>query len=484
MPPTPAPPAAPAVVLVDDDPDVLALAGAILEKAGIRPVITLARSADLFSLLERQETAVVVLDLFMPEPSGLQLLPELSQRHPAISVILLTASQELEVAVGCMKLGAFDYLLKPVEKNRLLASVRSALKIYSLQNQVDFLKQSLFTPDQSSFGNAFNGIITGSSKMWSLFRYILSVAPSKEPVLISGETGTGKELLARAVHLASGRPGQLVTVNVAGLDDHVFSDTLFGHVRGAFTGAEAQREGLIARAAHGTLFLDEIGDLSEVSQIKLLRLLQDNEYYPLGSDAQKHATARIVLATNRDLRQRIEDGKFRMDLYYRLSVHEIRVPPLRDRREDLPLLVDHLIAEAAKSMGKPPPTPPRELISLLNAYEFPGNVRELRAILYDAVAKHKSRMLSLDGFRKLLPTRGRGSGETARGAGSIEGEPQIALTGRFPTFKEAEELLIEEAMRRSDDNQGIAASLLGVSRQALNRRLMAMSPRKGTKGKG
>lgn len=214
--------------------------------------------------------------------------------------------------------------------------------------------------------------------MRRIFRYMEAVAASDQPVLVTGETGVGKEMVVRALHDASHRKGQFIAVNVAGLDDQAFSDTLFGHTRGAFTGADQAREGLVAKAAGGTLFLDEIGDLQLPSQIKLLRLLQEREYYPLGSDNGKKSDARIVVATNRDLKQMMEGNSFRSDLYYRLKTHRIQVPPLRDRLEDMPLLVNHFLDEAAAAIGKSRPVTPVELNGYLAAYSFPGNIRELK----------------------------------------------------------------------------------------------------------
>jgi len=316
---------------------------------------------------------------------------------------------------------------------------------------------------------AFSGIVTVSRKMRSLFQYLEAIANSGEPVLITGETGTGKELLAQAVHRLSGVRGEFVPVNVAGLDDNLFSDTLFGHRKGAFSGADGAREGMIARAAGGTLFLDEIGDLPAASQVKLLRLLQERQYHPLGSDVAKVSDARVLCATHRDLNTRMAEEAFRSDLYFRLSVHQVDIPPLRERREDIPVLVAFFSAEAAASLGKKPLDASPELLTLLDNYHFPGNVRELRAMVFDAVARTKSGpVLGVKSFRKSVKkqvtsppagksaTRDRSSGE------------------RFPTLKEAERLHIEEALRRCSGNQGTAAALLGISRPALNRRLARM----------
>jgi DNA-binding NtrC family response regulator len=273
----------------------------------------------------------------------------------------------------------------------------------------------------------------------------------------------GKELVAREIHRASGRGGRYVTVNVAGLDDQMFSDTLFGHRKGAFTGADQPRAGLIAEADGGTIFLDEIGDLNAASQVKLLRLLQQGEYHPLGSDTPLYSQARVVAATNHDLKVDIVGGSFRKDLYYRLCAHQVRIPPLRERRDDLPLLLEIFLDEAAATFGKARPSYPRELLLHLSLYDFPGNVRQLKAMVFDAMARHGGGMLSLAPFRAAME-------KEVAAPPLTEGVPFL-ITAAFPTLQETEQYLIGEALDRAKGNQGIAASLLGISRQALNKRL-------------
>ena len=456
------------VILVDDESTVLLSSRMILGSAGIKNVHTVEDSRELMPLLAGQEVAAVVLDLFMPYLSGTQLLPEIVREHPDIPVIVMTASQEIETAVVCMKEGAFDYLVKPVEESRFVSSIKRALELRALRRQMGALKRSLIS-DQLEHSEAFSSIITASRKMRSLFQYLEAVSGSSEPVLITGETGTGKELLAESVHRLSGRGGEFVAVNVAGLDDALFSDTLFGHRKGAFSGAETSRDGMVARAAGGTLFLDEIGDLTPASQVKLLRLLQEGQYFPLGSDVAKVSDARILCATHRDLGSRIAEETFRSDLFYRLSVHQVDIPPLRQRREDIPALVTFFSAEAAASLDKKAPEASPELLNLLENYHFPGNVRELRAMIFDALARHKSGpVLAAKSFRKTIKQQLNGA------PGGTKKNATDDRDGRFPTLKEAERLHIEEALRKAGGNQGTAAALLGISRPALNRRLARM----------
>jgi len=460
------------VLLVDDEPHILKTSQLTLNSYGITSVAVINDSREVLPFLSTQAAAAIVLDLQMPHISGLELLPKLAREFPQTPVIVMSAIDNLETAVNCMKEGAFDYLVKPVDSGRLAASVRKALEIWDLSNELSSLKNRLLN-DSLEHPCAFTTIITGNKKMRAIFQYVEVVAGSRQPVLITGETGVGKELVARAVHELSGCKGEFVAINVAGLDDNMFSDALFGHKKGAFTGADQAREGLIARAERGTLFLDEIGDLGEMSQVKLLRLLQEKEYYPVGSDMARKSDARLVLATNRDLQKRIAEGKFRNDLYYRLCTHQISIPPLRERLDDIPLLLEHTLAKAAASLNKKKPTPPPELAVLLSLYPFPGNVRELEAMVFDAVTRHGSGVLSMESFRGII-----GDDRPAHPPGEPSPRPAeenalAGIFGHFPTIDEVENYMIDEAMHMARGNQGIAANLLGMGRQTLNKRLIA-----------
>ncbi len=466
------------VMIVDDEVETLRSFQILLKSAGIRNVTTLDDSRVVMRELDQREHAAIILDLTMPYLPGADLLREITEHHPNIPVLIVTATSEIETAVECMKKGAFDYIVKPVEKERLLSSLRKALELSLLRREVSSLKESLLS-ERLRHEEAFNEIYTASPRIHALFRYVEAVATSQQPILITGETGVGKELFARAVHRLSGRKGRLVSVNIAGLDDHVFSDTLFGHRKGAFTGADQPREGLIAQAGEGTLFLDEIGDLDNASQVKLLRLLQEREYYPLGSDLPRQTDTRIIVSTNRDLPDLIKSGKFRRDLYYRLKAHQIEIPPLRERKEDIPILLEHFLTEAAESMHKPKPAYPPELLTLLSAYHFPGNVRELRSMVYDALATHRKGILSMERFREAIMKESTVTDRETPPGSLPRDDCLVSVFGRFPTLKEVEDFLIAEAMRLSKGNQGIAASLLGMTRQALNKRIVRARQQRG-----
>jgi DNA-binding NtrC family response regulator len=367
-----------------------------------------------------------------------------------------------------MKRGAFDYFVKTTEEERLIKGVHRAIRMFELQRENRELRNHLLH-DRLEYPDAFSEIVTQNKALRSIFQYMESVARSPQPVLITGESGVGKELFAKAIHDLSHRQGPLVAVNVAGLDDNVFADTLFGHIKGAFTGAEGERRGMIEQASNGTLFLDEIGDMSISSQVKLLRLLQEGEYFPLGSDQPKWINARIVVATHQGLEAKMAAGQFRKDLYYRLCTHHIHIPPLRERKDDLPLLLDHFLEQAAKSLDKKKPTPPKELVTLLSAYHFPGNVRELKSMVFNAVSVHKSKILSMDTFGKTI---GRKAPPTADMDDSTnQNGDRFAAFEPLPTLGEAVESLISEAMRRAEGNQTIAARMLGISQPSLCNRL-------------
>ena len=376
--------------------------------------------------------------------------------------------------IGCYNVGYYPYYgSSGIVTHAVVVTLditRQKRAEEALRSEITSLKEYLIT-DRLEHEDLFAPFITRSKLMRAIFQYMEVIASSGQPVLITGETGVGKELIAKIIHSLSVCQGEFVAVNIAGLDDMVFSDTLFGHKKGAFTGADHEREGLVARAAGGTLFLDEIGALSESSQVKLLRLLQEQTYYPLGWDIIRQSRARIVCATNQDIQALMAQGRFRKDLYYRLRAHQVHVPPLCERREDIPLLLAHFLEEVAKSLNRKKPMPCPELIGLLSAYDFPGNVRELRAMVFDAVARHSSGKLSPESFKEFIAQASSGTIPRDLIPSQCDGDLFIRIFGHFPTLKEAEYLLISEALEQAKGSQGAAASILGITRQALNKRL-------------
>jgi DNA-binding NtrC family response regulator len=505
------------ILLVDDEEQALKSYDLNLRYCGLTNTIRCSDPRQVEDILRRQEVSLIMLDLCMPHLKGEEVLAQVKSRHPHVPVIVITGYNEVETAVRCMRAGSVDYLVKPVDRAHLLSAVRHALDVGQAGQQPPrpLAAQEDSPPGLSAggdgsgrvcagsprAGNSPGRIVTGSARMKAMLAYAQAVAASDEPVLVSGETGVGKEMVARAIHENSGRPGKFVGVNVAGLDDAMFSDTLFGHRKGAFTGANLARRGLIEEAAGGTLFLDEIGDLGRASQLKLLRLIQEREFYALGSDTPRPMEARVIVATNQPLEEMIDQGSFRRDLYFRLRTHYVSIPPLRERMDDLPLLAAHFLAKAAQRLGKEAPECPAELLGILSGHGFPGNIRELEAMIFNAVALCEGRTLSLAPFRDWI---GEGRGQTrpglfpavldegsaadkdlGKGAGERRtagpADPPDAASGDTPTLKEAEERLIREALDRCGGSQSAAAKMLGITRQALNRRLLTKK-RKGENG--
>ncbi len=461
------------VLIVDDETHILEGFKFTLKMEGIDNILCCSDPRDVLPILHSRDIEVVLLDLTMPAVSGEELLDTIASQFPQVPVIIITGNTEIETAVKCMQKGALDYILKPVEEGRLTAGVKKAIQLRELRRENVQLKQKLFF-HTLEHPEAFYHIITRNKKMNSIFQYMEAIKKTSEPVLITGETGTGKELVARAFHLLSQRQGKYVTVNVGGLDDTMFSDTLFGHKKGAFTDAVANRPGFIENAASGTLFLDEIGELGPQAQVKLLRLLQEKEYYPLGDDEPCYSDALLIAATNRDLHKLQLEGEFRKDLFYRLDVHHIHLPPLRERLDDLPPLVDFFLEEAAQGLGKKKPTPPPELFPLLATYHFPGNIRELRSMCFKAVSLHKSRMLSLNSFSEHIRAdtlRAQADDPAPEAADSPPNWLDSAPQDPLPTLKQAQQHLVRLAMKRAGNNQSIAARMLGISKQALCKRL-------------
>ena len=458
------------ILLVDDEaPWLRSLSLSLREAAGITNVIKCSDSREVFHVLCKTEVSMILLDLTMPYFSGQDLLRMITKDYPGIPVIVLSGMNQVDTAVRCMQLGACDYFVKTVDMGQLIAGIQRAFSIQDVRNENQRMK-SRFLEDNLEYPEAFAKITTRNKKMRAIMQYCEAVAQSSEPILITGESGIGKELIARAIRTIRCPEGPWVAVNVAGLDDNVFSDTLFGHTRGAFTGAERERRGMVEEAGAGTLFLDEIGDLSSISQVKLLRLLQEGEYFQIGSDVPRKVKAKLIFATNHNLANDVENGRFRKDLYYRLNAHQVHVPPLRERFEDLPLLINEFLEDAAKSFGKKTPAAPKELITLLSIYDFPGNIRELRAMIYNAVSLHRSHVLSLESFKEKL---GLSDDETGLMDTPTVPSPasQLVFPERLPNLEEVGCQVVSEAMRRASGNQSLAAIMLGITRQGLAKRL-------------
>jgi DNA-binding NtrC family response regulator len=457
------------VLVIDDEPYILESISGALTSSGISGVVTCEDSRKVLGLLESTPCSVVILDLTMPYLSGTELLPCIKKACPGLPVIIVTGINEVETAVECMRQGAFDYLVKAVSNTALSASVKRALEFVSLTDENQVLKNKILFPSIQN-SQAFEAIITRSPVMEAVFRYTETVAPTGRTILVIGQTGTGKELLAEAIHALSGRTGPIVKVNVAGLDDTMFTDALFGHRKGAYSGADEVRKGLVESASGGTLFLDEIGDLQPQTQVKLLRLIDNGEYYQLGSDVLKKADCRIVAATNKTLAHLVDSGTFRSDLYYRLASHSIELPPLGERTGDIPILFNRFLSEACVEFGKPEPEIADEVYTALEASMFPGNVRELKSLVFDCVGRLAGPVFRLPDLppriRNALPGQPVETGNGDRHDSTTLRFPEV-----LPSLREVSELLVRESLQRTGGNISAAARLLGVTQSALSKRL-------------
>ena len=438
------------VLVVDDEASNLASLEKIFQREGMR-VFTADGAKAALELVRRHRVQVVLTDLMMPGTSGAELLRALKEVSPDTEVVLMTAYGTVETAVQAMRDGAYDFVEKPLKRMTIVKSVRKAAERQSLVAENRSLRQELKL--------LTNREIVGQSPA---LRRVLDVAtqaaPSSATVLILGESGTGKELIARYIHSKSGRAnGPFVAVNCAAIPESILEAELFGHERGAFTGAIAKREGRFARARGGTLFLDEIGELSPAVQVKILRVLQEGEYEPVGGHTVK-ADARIVAATNRDLVSEVEAGRFREDLYYRLNVIAVTAPPLRARREDIPLLVDHFLGVYCTKNGRARLSVPSEVLRKLMDYSWPGNVRELENVIERAAVLCRSELLGLSDLPDAV-------------ASATPRLPSELTFSIGTPLSEVEQRMIRDTLSHTGGDKSLAAQLLGISTRTIYRKL-------------
>jgi DNA-binding NtrC family response regulator len=452
-PATPAAPDASTVLVVDDEPSNVASLEKIFQREGMR-VLTADNAKTALDLARAHRVQVVLTDLMMPGTSGLELLRALKQASPDTEIVMMTAYGTVETAVQAMREGAYDFVEKPLKRMNIVKSVKKAAERQSLVTENRSLK--------SEIARLTTHEIVGSSPaLRRVLEIATQAAPSSATVLVLGESGTGKELLARFIHEHSARKsGPFVAVNCAAIPESILEAELFGHERGAFTGAFARREGRFAKATGGTLFLDEIGELSPAVQVKLLRVLQEGEYEPIGGDTVR-ADVRIVAATNKDLRAEVSAGRFREDLFYRLNVIAITAPPLRARRDDIPLLVDHFLGKYCKKNGRARLVAPPEVTAILTEYPWPGNVRELENVIERAVVLCRSSRLEVSD----LP-------DTLREAPVTEASTVTFSVGT--PLDEVERRLLRETLRYAKGDKSVAAQLLGISTRTIYRKLGEM----------
>ncbi|MEO6246574.1 MAG: sigma-54 dependent transcriptional regulator [Opitutaceae bacterium] len=451
----------PSVLIVDDEKHTReGLQQALAESYDV----SIAASADeAFNLLEAQPYDVVLTDLRMPGKSGLKVIDKALALPQRPAVLMMTAYGNIDTAVEAMKRGAVDFLTKPVNIERLEVLIQRALKTKTLEVEVQHLHERL----DEKF--KIEGIIGTSPKLKAVIDKMKLVAPSRATILIEGESGTGKELIAQAIHQASPRArGPFVAVHCAALSENLLESELFGHERGSFTGATERRIGRFESAAGGTLFLDEIGEISQSTQVKLLRFLETKAIERVGGSKPIDLDVRLVAATNRNLEQLVRDGKFREDLFFRLNVVRLFMPPLRERKEDVRLLLAHFIRLFSEENGVPPLTIEAGALRTLEGYAWPGNIRELRNVCENAVVLRRGGSLT----EYDLEPKFRGTAETGGSSGNrLAGSSAAVAAPSSFSVEENEKHLLREALLKARGNRTQAAELMGVSRRTLHRKI-------------
>jgi two-component system NtrC family response regulator len=453
------------ILLVEDDDTLRRVTQIHLEKQGYS-TSAVSDASGALTILEREPQDLVISDLNLPGISGLELLKRIRSKYPETEVIMITAFGTVVTAVESMRFGAYDYVTKPIHLYELSALVDRVMERVQLIEEVRLLRRNI----NEKFG--FDNVIGRSKAFLSVLAQAARVAPSGATILIQGETGTGKEVLARSIHVNSLRREEpFVTINCAAIPRDLMQSELFGHLRGSFTGAVAHKKGKVEIADRGTLFLDEIGDLPLSLQVRLLRLLQEHEVEKIGAVHPVKVDVRIIAATNRDLKQLIAAGHFREDLYYRLAVVPIELPPLRDRSEDIPDFVHHFFEASKQRHRRPELILPPQLVPYFSAYAWPGNVRQLENTIERIVVLGSSDRLTVNDLPDFLRPPRRHPAEP-RSAGASEG---ISL-------EEVQRDLIVQALRQFNWNQSRAAKYLGITRKTLLYRVTKYGIEKGESG--
>jgi len=445
------------VLVVDDDPGNLDSVQRILQREGLE-VLAAASGEEALEILRKSEVRVIVTDLMMPGMTGTALLRAAKAISPHVEVVLMTAYGTVEAAVEAMKEGADDFLTKPLKRHQLVRTVKKALEKYRLLEENRLLREKV--AQLSKVG----GLVGSSPAFRAVMDTIRQAAPSNATILLLGESGTGKELVARAIHELSPRhAAPFVPIDCASIPESLLESELFGHEAGAFTGATRRKEGRFERADGGTLFLDEVGEMSPAVQVKLLRAIQEGEFVRVGGTQPVKVDVRIVAATNRDLQQEVREGRFREDLYYRLHVVQVKLPPLRERHGDVPLLAAHFLRRFAEENRREIEGFSPEAMRALEAYGWPGNVRELENAIERAVVLSRGSRIELED----LPETVREA--VAEGAAFPPGRAIVVPIGM--PMEEIERKVIEETLRHTGGDKALAARILGVSTRTIYRKI-------------
>jgi len=439
---------------VDDEVDALDLMEELFLKHGYE-TYTARNGVEALEIIQEREPDIVISDMVMPGMDGIKLLDEVKKKYPDIAVIMITAHGTIETAVEAMKKGAKDYILKPLRLDEILSKIETISQLKSLIKENQYLREKL------SQKYNFNNIIGKNRKMLELFDLIRDIAKTNSTVLIRGESGVGKELIANAIHYNSDRVKKpFVKVNCAVLAENLLESELFGHVKGAFTGAIRDKMGRFELANGGTIFLDEIGDISPNMQLKLLRVLQEGEFERVGGTETIKVDVRIIAATNRNLEEMMKNGKFRHDLYYRLNVIPLEVPPLRERKDDIPLLITHFLTKFNQQFNKNIEIIEDDALQALQNYSWPGNIRELENLIERAVVLNKTGRLTLKDFPPYIVQQ--------ESQFEIELDPNRSLTEIVDMY---EKQIILKALRENNFNKLRTAEKLGIHRSTFMSKL-------------
>jgi len=453
----------PTILAVDDEPVSRFLLETHLRQAGFTP-LTAAHGREALAILERRPADLIISDLVMPELDGLELLARVQESHPGLPIIVITAHGSVEGAVEAMRRGAYDYLVKPYDPEELRITIRRALDYHHAlreNEQIKGLLRERFT---------FQSIVTVNPVMRQLLELAGKVASARQTtVAIYGESGSGKEVLARAIHFAGkGLPAGFVAVNCAAIPEHLLESELFGHVRGAFTGADRDREGKFSLASGGTLLLDEIGDMPLPLQAKLLRVLQERVFEKIGSNAPLAVECRVIVATNRSLPELVAAGRFREDLYHRINVFPLEIPPLSRRRDDIPILCDHILAQLRQHLGKTLPGISQQAMEAMLDYRWPGNVRELRNCLERAAILTDGELIRPSHLGLgLVPAEEGGHPGVADAAGVVS--YTLTLPADELSLDALTERILSLTLERCGGNKSKASQLLKINRKAFYR---------------
>ena len=448
------------ILVVDDEKNYLLVMATLLEDEGFE-AITASSGAEALKMIDATVPDLILTDMTMPKMDGIALLSHIKEGHAELPVIMMTAFGTVEKAVEAMKKGAFDYISKPFKNEELMLTIRKALDMNRLQRENRELTNAL--KERYSFGN----IIGKSKPMLEIYRLIEKVSEARATVLVTGESGTGKELIAKAVHYNSPRSkGPFVAVNCSALAESLLESELFGHEKGAFTDAKSTKKGRFELSAGGTLFLDEIGEMPSNLQVKLLRVIQERKFERVGGTETIEVDVRIVAATNRDLKQEVSEGRFREDLYYRLNVVHLRVPPLRERPDDLPVLVDHFIRKFSQENNKPNLKITQTAMRRIYTYAWPGNVRELENALERAVILSSGDRIEPEDLPEELDEISRGEQKIGQDMIDIDDVVGIGLPLN-ESIDAIEKKLIQRALEQTNHVQAHAAELLGIKKNVM-----------------